>query len=56
MGSVAMVARPAGPGGRTRLCVQCGLYLVEEAGTRAALLLRGPDEQDWDDDTRLEAA
>jgi ATPase family associated with various cellular activities (AAA) len=56
MGSVAMVARPAGPGGETRLCVQCGLYLVEEAGTRAALLLRGPDEHDWDDDARLEAA
>jgi hypothetical protein len=36
--------------------VQCGLYLVEEAGIRAALLLRGPDEQDWDDDARLEAA
>ncbi|HEY3951960.1 MAG TPA: ATP-binding protein [Streptosporangiaceae bacterium] len=56
VGSVAMVARPAGPGGRTRLCVQRGLYLVEEAGTRAALLLRGPGEQDPDDDTRLEAA
>jgi len=56
VGSVAMVAQPAGPGGLTRPCVQCGLYLAEDAGRPVALLLRGPDEHDPDDDARLEAA
>jgi cell division protease FtsH len=56
VGSVAMVAQPAGPGGLTRPCVQCGLYLVEDAGGRTVVLLRGPNERDPDDDARLEAA
>src|SRR5260370_22587310 len=43
IGSVATTALSAGPGGQTRACVQCGLYLVYDAGTRLALLLRGPD-------------
>ena len=36
------VARPAGPGGTTRACVTCGLYLLEQGGQRSAVLLRGP--------------
>jgi hypothetical protein len=54
VGSVAMTARPAGPAGQTRACVQCGLYLVNDRGTRLALLLRGPDDNDPDGDASLE--
>jgi len=46
IGSVITAARPAGPGGITRACVICGLYLVEQAGQRSALLLRGPADDD----------
>jgi cell division protease FtsH len=45
-GSVTTVARPAGPGGTTRACVTCGLYLVEQGGHRSAVLLRGPAGDD----------
>jgi cell division protease FtsH len=45
-GSVTTVARPAGPGGATRACVTCGLYLVEQGGQRSAVLLRGPAGDD----------
>ena len=44
IGNVATVAIPAGPGGRTRSCVRCGVYLVSEREARYALLLRSPDE------------
>jgi hypothetical protein len=37
-------ALPAGPGGLTRPCVQCGIYLVAGSGGAAAVLLRGPEE------------
>jgi hypothetical protein len=56
VGSVAMAARPAGPAGLTRACVACGLYLVNDAGRRLAVLLRGPDERDPDGDASLEVA
>jgi hypothetical protein len=56
LGSVAMTALPAGPGGQTRACVQCGLYLVSDGDTRLALLLRGPDDSDPDSDATLEVA
>ena len=46
IGSVTTAARPAGPGGITRACVTCGLYLVEQAGQRSAVLLRGPADDD----------
>ena len=42
VGSVAVVAVPAGPAGQTRACVECGLYLVDDGGARLAMLLRGP--------------
>lgn len=44
-GSVALAARAAGPDDQTLACVQCGLYLLTDAGTPVALLLRGPDER-----------
>jgi hypothetical protein len=46
--SVAMVDLPAGPDGKVRTCVRCGLWLLEEDSERWALLLslrngpRGP--------------
>jgi hypothetical protein len=45
IGNVATVALPAGPGGQTRPCVRCGLYLITEGDGRYALLLRSPDER-----------
>jgi hypothetical protein len=56
VGSVAMTALSAGPGGQTRACVQCGLYLVSDGDARLALLLRGPDDSDSDSDASLEVA
>jgi hypothetical protein len=41
IGNVATAAFPAGPGGRTRSCVRCGIYLVSEGEARYALLLHG---------------
>ena len=46
IGSVTTAARPAGPGGITRACVTCGLYLVDAGGQRSAVLLRGPAGDD----------
>jgi ATPase family associated with various cellular activities (AAA) len=56
VGSVTMTALPAGPAGQTRTCVQCGLYLVTDADTRFAVLLRGPDDSGLDDQATLEVA
>ena len=44
IGNVALEALPAGPGGQTRPCVQCGIYLSTDAGGPVALLVRGPEE------------
>jgi ATPase family associated with various cellular activities (AAA) len=44
LGSAAMEALPAGPGGVTRPCVQCGIYLTSDASGPAAILVRGPDQ------------
>ncbi len=47
IGSVTTAARPAGPGGVTRPCVICGVYLVSgPGGQRYAVLLRGPADDD----------
>jgi cell division protease FtsH len=47
LGSVTTAARPAGPGGITRACVICGVYLVAgPGGQRYAVLLRGPSGDD----------
>jgi hypothetical protein len=48
VGSVAMADRAAGPGGQTRACVMCGLYLVADGDARLALLLRGPGDPEGD--------
>ena len=55
-GSVAMAALPCGPAGRTRACVQCGLYLVADGRTRLAVLLRGPGDAGPDAEAALEVA
>ncbi|HEY5354091.1 MAG TPA: ATP-binding protein [Streptosporangiaceae bacterium] len=46
IGSVTTAVRPAGPGGISRACVTCGLYLVEQTGQQSAVLLRGPAGDD----------
>ncbi len=55
IGSVETEALQAGPGDETLPCVACGLYLVEDADGRAAILLRGPEEH-GSDDVRLEVS
>lgn len=55
IGSVATEALAAGPGGITRPCVQCGLYLTEDADGPAALLLRGPEDH-GDDEVTVQIA
>jgi ATPase family associated with various cellular activities (AAA) len=44
VGSVETQSLPAGPGGRTRPCVQCAVYLTTDADGPAVLLVRGPEE------------
>ena len=55
IGSVATEAVAAGPGGLTRPCVQCGIYLTEDADGPAALLLRGPDQHGMQEGVTIEA-
>jgi hypothetical protein len=43
-GNVATVTLATGPGGASRSCVECAIYLVDDGERRLALLLRGPDE------------
>jgi hypothetical protein len=47
-GSVTTLALPSGPGGETRPCVQCALYLVTDADGPLAILVRGPEESPVD--------
>ena len=56
LGNVATVALPTGPGGQTRSCVRCGIYLVTEAEDRYALLLRSPDEHGPMEEVTLDVA
>jgi hypothetical protein len=44
-GNAARVNRAAGPDGRTRPCVRCGIYLVTDGPARTAVLLRGPEPE-----------
>ncbi len=55
VGSVETHALPAGPGGLTKSCVQCGIYLVEDEAGRSALLLRGPERHGMQEDVTIEA-
>ena len=56
VGSVTTEPRPAGPGGATHPCVSCGVYLIDDAGERFALLLRGPEDGSPDEPVRLQVA
>jgi hypothetical protein len=56
VGNVSTVALPSGPGGVTRSCVLCGLYLVTDGEYRYALLLRGPVQHGPVEDVSLEVA
>jgi len=56
VGSVSTTARASGPGGATRSCVQCGLYLVSDDGEPVALLLREPEMHGPHEEIRLEVA
>jgi ATPase family protein associated with various cellular activities (AAA) len=44
LGSVTTDLLPSGPDGATLACVQCALYLVNDADGPVALLARGPEE------------
>ena len=55
-GNVAWVNLPTGPGGQTRPCVKCALYLVSEGEHRLALLLRGADPDSGTNTTSLQLA
>lgn len=54
LGSVETKAFPAGPGGITRPCVQCGIYLTEDTDGTAVLLLRSPEEHGAVENVNLE--
>jgi hypothetical protein len=54
VGNVATVQLPAGPGGRTRSCVKCGLYLISEGQAQHAMLLRTPDDRGPMEEVTLE--
>jgi cell division protease FtsH len=56
LGSVETKAFPAGPGGITRPCVQCGIYLTEDTDGPAVLLVRSPEEHGAVEDVNLEVA
>ena len=44
LGSVTTDLLPSGPDGATLACVQCALYLVDDADGPVVLLVRGPEE------------
>jgi hypothetical protein len=54
IGSVAMANQSSGPGGKTYPCVQCGLYLVEDANGPVAVLLRGSDSRGHQENVSIE--
>ena len=44
VGSVQLTTQAAGPGGRVKGCVQCGVYLVSDGDERLAMLMRAPSD------------
>lgn len=54
IGNVETEALPAGPGGLTRPCVQCGIYLTADAAGAVALLVRGPEEHGMNEGVTIE--
>jgi ATPase family associated with various cellular activities (AAA) len=55
-GGVETRAFPSGPDGATRPCVQCGIYLADDADGAIALLVRSPEEHGAVEDVNLEVA
>jgi hypothetical protein len=45
IGGITTAARATGPGGASRLCVQCAVYLVTDADGPLVLLLQGPETE-----------
>jgi ATPase family associated with various cellular activities (AAA) len=56
LGSVTTDTLPSGPGGQTRPCVQCALYLVTDADGPLVLLVRGPSQNGMSQQVTVEAA
>jgi len=56
LGSVSTDMLPSGPGGATRACVQCALYLVTEPAGPLVALVRGPDEHGGQESVTVEVA
>src|SRR5215469_2692133 len=56
LGSVTTDALPSGPGGATRPCVQCALYLVTDPAGPLVLLVRGPEEHGSTEGVTIEVA
>ncbi len=56
VGNVEMQSLPAGPGGLTRPCVQCAIYLTSDADGQAALLVRGPEQHGMHQGVSVEVA
>ncbi|MGZ6693659.1 MAG: AAA family ATPase [Solirubrobacteraceae bacterium] len=54
IGAVAMARMASGPGGATRACVRCGLYLIGEDQARMALLFREASPHSGRDQTTVE--
>jgi ATPase family associated with various cellular activities (AAA) len=54
VGAVAMARVASGPGGATRACVRCGLYLISEGEARLALLFREASPHSGQDQTTVE--
>ena len=54
LGSVETEALAAGPGGVTRSCVQCGIYLTSDEAGVAAMLLRAPERHGMQEGVTLE--
>ena len=56
LGSVSTDMLPSGPGGATRPCVQCALYLVTDPAGPLVALLRSPDEHAGQEAVTVEVA
>ncbi len=56
VGSVETQSLPSGPGGLTRPCVQCAVYLTSDADGQAVLLVRGPESHGMHQGVTVEVA
>jgi hypothetical protein len=54
VGAVAMARMASGPGGATRACVRCGLYLISEDQVHLALLFREANPHSGEGQTTVE--